>query len=203
MTARWRLILFDMGGVVIDCETDRLIHQAAQLLGRSFDDVARAVYDPVLLRAFEVGSISPEGYYDGLKRALGIGWTYTQFVRIWNDMLRERPIVPEIIRRLHGRYRLAALTNTNVLHLAHLKTGFEALRLLDDWIASCEVGACKPEPKIYQAALERAGVGPEEAVYVDDRPELVDAGRRLGLTAIRCESPAQLEADFIKLGLLP
>ena len=68
-------------------------------------------------------------------------------------------------------------------------------------MASCEVGLRKPDPRIYLLALERAGVRPEQAVYVDDRPELVDAGRSVGLTAIRFENSRQLEQDLQAIGL--
>ena len=49
------------------------------------------------------------------------------------------------------------------------------LSVIEEWVASCDVGLRKPDPKFYFHALERAGVKASEAVYVDDRPELVDA----------------------------
>ena len=38
----------------------------------------------------------------------------------------------------------------------------------DFTLAAGEVGVWKPRPEIFQAALERAGVGPEAAVYIGD-----------------------------------
>ena len=49
----YRAILCDLGGVVVDLEADRLIHQVSQLLGRSFDEVHEAVYDPEWLLPLE------------------------------------------------------------------------------------------------------------------------------------------------------
>ena len=197
----YELVLFDLGGVAVDFEADRLVHQVSQLIGRNFEEVQAAVYDPQLLGPLERGQVRPEAYYDGLKAKLELPWTYEQFARAWNDILRENPDVTGFMPRLRKRHKLMALTNTNALHLAYMKATMPSLALLDDWIASCEVGHCKPDPRIYQVALDRAGVSPRQAVYIDDRPELVQAGRGLGLTAIHFESSHQLAEELRAIGL--
>lgn len=197
----YELVLFDLGGVTVDFEADRLVHQVSQLAGRPFDEVQQVVYDAQLLGPLERGQVKPEIYYEGLRAKLGLLWSYEQFVRAWNDILREKPDVTAFMPRLRKRHKLMALTNTNTLHLAYMKATMPALAIFDDWIASCEVGHCKPDPRIYQTALDRAGVEPKKAVYIDDRPELVQAGRDLGLTAIRFESSAQLAEELRAVGL--
>ncbi len=197
----YQLVIFDLGGVVVEVESDRLVHQTAQVLGRSFDDVQAAIYDKELLLPFELGQINAKGYYAGLKKTLKLPWTYDQFVRSWNDIFRENTDVTFIMQRLRKRHRLIALTNTNELHLAYIRANIPSLSVLEDWVASCEVGLRKPDPKFYVHALERAGVKASEAAYVDDRPELVDAGRNLGLAAIRFENSQQLEEDLQAIGL--
>ncbi len=195
------IICSDIGGVVIDVESDRLLHQLGLLLGRPLDEVQAAVFHPELLLPFELGRIAPRTYYEGLKERLGLPWTYDQFVRAWNGIFRENHDVIAILRRLRQQHRLLALTNTNTLHLAHIKTAIPSMGLFEAWVASCEVGVRKPDPAIYALALERMGVSPAQAIYIDDRPELVEAGRRVGLTAIRFENSRQLEADLRAAGL--
>lgn len=197
----YQLVIFDVGGVVVDMESDRLVHQVSQLLGRSFEEVQKAIYHEELLLPFELGRISPTAYYEGLKKRLKLRWTYEQFVRAWNDIFRENAEVTEILQRLRKRHRLIALTNTNMLHLDYLKAAFPSLSVLEDWVASCDVGLRKPDPEFYQLALARSGVRASQAVYVDDRPELVEAGRGVGLTAIRFENSRQLEQDLQSIGL--
>ena len=197
----YELVIFDLGGVAVEIESDRLVHQVAQLLGRSFEDVQAAIYHKELLLPFELGRIRPRAYYEGLKARLTLPWTYEQFVRAWNDVFRENQDVTRIMQRLHKWHKLIALTNTNELHLNHLQAAIPALSVLSDWVASCDVGLCKPDPKIYRLALDRAGARAERTVYIDDRPELVDAGRSVGLTAIRFENSRQLEQDLQSIGL--
>ena len=197
----YQLVLFDLGGVVVEVESDRLVHQVSQLIGRPFEEVQQVVYHTDLLLPFELGRITATAYYEGLKKRLKLRWTYEQFVRAWNGIFTEHTDVTTLMQQLRKRHRLMALTNTNILHLDHIKASFPSLSVLEDWVASCDVGLRKPDPQFYRLALERAGVRPSEAVYVDDRPEMVEAGRAVGLTAVRFESGRQLNEDLQAIGL--
>src|SRR3989338_7275836 len=171
----YQLVLFDLGGVVFEVESDRLVHQVSQLIGRPFEEVQRAVYHTDLLLPFELGRITAAAYYEGLKKRLKLRWTYEQFVQSWNGIFTEHTDVTTLMQQLRKRHRLMALTNTNILHLDHIKASFPSLSVLEDWVASCDVGLRKPDPQFYQLALERAGVRPAEAGDVDDRPQLVES----------------------------
>jgi HAD superfamily hydrolase (TIGR01509 family) len=56
----------------------------------------------------------------------------------------------------------------------------------------------KPQPEIYQAAIECAGCRPEECFYTDDIPEFIEAAKRLGIDAVQFESAAQLERELAR-----
>ena len=47
-----QFVLCDLGGVVVDVESDRLMHQVSQLTGKSFEEVQGAVYHQDLLLPF-------------------------------------------------------------------------------------------------------------------------------------------------------
>ena len=198
---RYDLVLFDLGGVLVEVESDRLMHTMAMLLNRPFDDIQDAVYHPELLLPFELGRLGPQAYYEGLRTKLKLPWSYEQFVAAWNGIFRENREVTHLMHRLRPCRKLMALSNTNVLHLGWIKAMVPSLSIFDDWVASCDVGLRKPDPAIYRLALERAGVRADAAVYIDDRPELVEAGRQVGLTAIHFESSRQLEEALQAIGL--
>jgi HAD superfamily hydrolase (TIGR01509 family) len=81
-----------------------------------------------------------------------------------------RPVrgAPEFVRRLRGRARIGIVTNNTVaeqrekLHFLGLDTTVDFL------VTSEEVGAAKPDPAIFRAALTRAGVPGSDAVMVGD-----------------------------------
>ncbi len=51
-------------------------------------------------------------------------------------------------------------------------------------IDSCEVGMRKPDPRIFALTMDRLGVAPERAAFLDDYPGNIDAARRAGLHPI-------------------
>jgi putative hydrolase of the HAD superfamily len=98
------------------------------------------------------------------------------------------------IRDLRPRYKTAILSNawpgarqlfTEVLGLGDV---------VDEMIISCEEGVAKPDARIFQIAVDRLGVEPEEAVFVDDVPVNVHRARAFGLQAILFENSQQAVA---------
>jgi len=69
------------------------------------------------------------------------------------------------------------------LHERLAETGLAPL--VDGALASAEIGSAKPDGEIFRAALEFAGVGPDEAWHVGDTPEAdVEGARAAGLRPV-------------------
>jgi putative hydrolase of the HAD superfamily len=73
----------------------------------------------------------------------------------------------------------------------------------DRWLAYCdsltlsfEVGSAKPEETIYRHCIDGLGLEPCDALFVDDRPENVEAAAAIGLEAILYEGIEQLRAEL-------
>lgn len=71
-----------------------------------------------------------------------------------------------------------------------------------DIVVSGQVRMHKPNDDIYLHALEKFGLAAENAVFVDDLAENVEAANRLGMTGLQFVSPEKLEEDLAGLGLL-
>lgn len=54
---------------------------------------------------------------------------------------------------------------------------------MEGFFASTSLGVAKPHPEAFLLALKAMGLKPEEALYLDDDPENVEAARGLGLRA--------------------
>jgi len=88
----------------------------------------------------------------------------------------------ELIKELKGHYQLAMLTNVPSRYsLDQRFDPGELDQLFDVIIASGEVGWDKPAPEIYTLTLERLGVKPEEALFIDDIPSFTAAAAALGI----------------------
>ena len=97
------------------------------------------------------------------------------------------------IRSLHMPYSVEHL-------LKHVRKNFEWLNNFDHQIFSAEVRLIKPDLAIYQHCLQRLGVQPPEALFVDDRERNVQAARAVGITGIRFQSVEQLRGELEALG---
>lgn len=69
-------------------------------------------------------------------------------------------------------------------------------------ILSCDVGYAKPDPEIYQLALQQFdGLRPDELVFVDDQEKCLPPAHALGMQTILATSTAQVISDLRDLGL--
>jgi putative hydrolase of the HAD superfamily len=98
---------------------------------------------------------------------------------------RPYPEVSDALARLRaGGARLAVVSNWDVsLHDVLERTGLRPL--VDAVVISAELGAAKPDPAIFRAALERLGAAAGDAVHVGDSVEHDVAGARAaGIEAV-------------------
>jgi putative hydrolase of the HAD superfamily len=63
-------------------------------------------------------------------------------------------------------------------------------------VVSAEEKIMKPDPRIYHRALERLGVQPGEAIFLDDFIENIHAAHALGLRGVHFQSSAQAQRDI-------
>lgn len=116
----------------------------------------------------------------------------------WDILLRmgdrDGPLVdPDVLAAAHdvkARGLEVALVTNNI---AEFRDGWRSLvpvdELFDVVVDSSEEGVRKPDPRIFERALDRlGGVAPDRAVFLDDYEGNVNAARALGLHAIRVDA---------------
>lgn len=106
-----------------------------------------------------------------------------------------------LIRDLRTHGLRTALLSNHTDGLPHLLTTLGLDDLFDVTVVSALEGVAKPDPAIYQRALERLGVIPSEAVFVDDWRVNVEAAHRLGMTGIRFRGTLHLRRALAAGGL--
>lgn len=88
--------------------------------------------------------------------------------RVYDDVL---PAL-QVLARQH---RLLVLSNFD-RRLHSILGGHDLTRFFDRIIVSSEVGAAKPHPRMFQAALAAAGCAPHECLHVGDDPKCDGTG---------------------------
>lgn len=86
----------------------------------------------------------------------------------YQNLRRAVPGAPELLQRLHGRAAIGIVTNNQVAEQDE-KLAYLGIRDLVDFMVISEgVGVAKPDPRIFEIALERGRSTPEEAVMLGD-----------------------------------
>jgi putative hydrolase of the HAD superfamily len=94
----------------------------------------------------------------------------------------------DFLRSLRGKHKTGLISNAwGDLRDYIMKEKMDDA--FDHIIISAEVGAVKPEAKIYQIALEQAGVKPKEMVFVDDFAVNIEGCEKVGIKGILFQDP--------------
>ena len=199
-----RAILFDIGRVIVPIDTSR----STGTLG---NHGAFPGYSPNILRELEAdsrwpdwqeGRMTPREWHAHLVKKLPFPADFDEFCAIWNSALVPGTILPEtVFERLAQSCRLALLSNTDPIHIAHLEANFSFVRHFPARVYSCRIGSSKPQPAIYLLALREVGALPQESMFIDDVRENADAAARLGIHAFHFTSAEELLTEFSRLGL--
>ena len=199
-----KVILFDLGRVLVDFDHLR----AAQRISAFCSKTPRQIYDLFFESgatiAFEAGKITPEDFYLQVKQMLDLKLSYASFEPIWNDIFFLSPknrSVFGLANNLRANYRIAMLSNINILHYEYLKKNFPVFKVFDKVFLSFQMGLIKPDMEIYKLVIRDLEVSPQEVFYIDDRPELVDSAKSLGIRACVFTNFEQLISDLKGIGI--
>jgi HAD superfamily hydrolase (TIGR01549 family) len=194
-------IFFDLGNVLVEVNYREFAARLTSLTGKPMEELRPAFTDGLVVR-YELG-LCEEGEF--LSTLCGrIGLRQTDFLEAWTSIFAAKPLIPEdVIMDLSRKYRLWIISNTNRMHFDYIRGHYSFLACFHGLILSYEVGAAKPDPAIFKLALERAGIKPDEAVFVDDQLANVKAAREIGIDAIRFLNLDQLLLEFRERHLLP
>jgi len=197
-----RAVIFDIGRVIIGVDMSRSIAALGKREGLSHSQVLREMEADALWPDWQQGRMTPHDWNAHLSKKFRFAYTLEEFCAIWNSVLDPQPILPDLLfERLATECRLALLSNTDPIHVAHIEATYPLVRHFHARVYSCRVGTCKPSAAIYHHALREVAALPDEAMFIDDVRENVLAAARLGINPFHFTSPDELLIEFSRLGL--
>jgi HAD superfamily hydrolase (TIGR01509 family) len=196
-----RAVIFDIGRVLVRLDIAGAMGGLARTISLTPQETWAAIEHDPRWRDWQEGRMSPRDWQLHICRRLGVHLTFEQFSDTWNRVLDPTPVLDgAFLQSLSKRYCLAVLSNTDPIHVAELERRFDFFRFFKHRIYSCTVGASKPSPLIFRAALQACKTTADNAIYIDDIPSYVEAARQLGMNGIIFQSPDQLVADLEQFG---
>ena len=177
-----KAVIFDWGGVLIDNPGREIIDWCARGLGVTPERFGENFWEGE--PDFQRGLIDEETFWKRMCARLGVP---PPKPGLWGEALRSgyrpRTAVFALADRLRksGR-KIALLSNTEMpavdIYRERLDGFFNVV------VLSCLEGVRKPDAEIYLRTIDRLGVKPAEALFVDDRRENIDAAENLGMKGL-------------------
>jgi glucose-1-phosphatase len=183
-----KTLIFDFGNVVAFFDHRRASRQLACLGRNSVAESAiyQGIFDTSLEASFDCGKISARDFIERLKVDFDLVSSDEAIVKAWCDIFWLNPGVVSLLPRLQeSSVQLLLASNTNELHFQWVLSHFaEPLGFFEDFVLSYQIGCRKPAPAFFHKCVETARTGAKDCIYIDDRPEFVEAARAIGMAGI-------------------
>ena len=193
-----RALIWDMGGVLLRTEDQASRAQLANQYGLSNAQLNYLVFGNPAAQLCESGRMQPVERWNFVARKLNLSDKELQAFQtlFWaGDRLDEELI--RLIDSLRPRFKTGLLSNAGPDASATLAAIYPRLLTpFDTIVFSGEVGLVKPDPAIYHLILNRMGVSPSQALFIDDFKQNIFTAQMVGLQTIWFRSADQARRDL-------
>jgi glucose-1-phosphatase len=197
-------IIFDLGGVVIDLDTQCSVSTFAKYSGLTEKEVYARFLRDKWSYAFEKGEISEESFRNNVRRSLDKNLSDQQIDEAWNAILQDLPSARlQILTGLRNDYQTMVLSNTNAIHVrefdkivAATTNGQSINDYFDKVYYSHELGMRKPDTEIFAHVIQTNNLKPQETLFIDDLENNISSARAVGLRTIHLTNQKLEELFF-------
>jgi putative hydrolase of the HAD superfamily len=196
-----KAVFFDIGNVLLRFSNKRILRKFAWAVGLHPVKIARLIWKGRIVDRIERGEVSGEEIHGLFISELGYKGDFVKFKTLWCDHFTLDRGSFAILKSLSGRMPTYLLSNTNALHIEHIRERYAFPALVKGAILSHELKLRKPQREIYEAALRMSGTAPDETVFIDDLEENCVGARKAGLHAIRYRGAKDLKKRLRALGI--
>jgi len=196
---RPKAVVFDLGKVLLDFDYGIVIRAVAAKASASAAEIKTLIDQSPLLYRYETGLVDSQGFFQEICAATGYSQDFTTFGRLFGDIFTE---IPSMVA-LNQNLRLAGIptfifSNTNELAIIQIRAHFPFFKNFNGFILSYEEKSMKPDSRIYEVVEERTGHVGADLLYIDDRPENIEAGARRSWQSLLHSDPAATIPEVLK-----
>lgn len=192
-----KAVIWDIGGVIIRTEDPAPRDRLAAELGVTRKELNSLVFGDSEGTRAQLGEISVDELWDYVHAELGLAPDQHPDIRkrFFGGDIVDYGLV-DFIRTLKPQYKTAVLSNAwNNLRQV-LTDHWGIADAFDTMVISGEEGVKKPDRQIFEIVLNRLGVDAQDAVFIDDFTENIQAAADLGLRTVHFRSSDQAIGDL-------
>lgn len=202
MQNKTSVIVFDLGNVLIPFDYNKIVENLNKIeggLGQRFYNLYRDNYD--IHRKYERWELTDDEFLDIMTGWIDNKVSREDFCRIYSDLFVVNEDTTALLPDLKKNYTLVVLSNTNYIHQKYGWEQYEFIKHFDKLILSHEVGAIKPEEKIFRAVESFTGKPSEEHLFIDDIAEYAEGAKNFGWDSIQFTTHEKLLEEFQQRGI--
>ncbi len=193
-------VFFDLGNVLLFFSHQKMFQQLSDLTKIPTELLQQQFLNRGVFNDYESGRLPTEQIYRILQSHSSRSFSLLEAMQAASDIFTPNKELWSLVKALKKKSnRLVLLSNTNECHFNFAYSHYPILKLFDAFILSYQVGACKPDPAIFQRALQEAR---GSSFYTDDVPAYVKAARSVGLDAELYTEPPLLKRHLEERGFL-
>jgi putative hydrolase of the HAD superfamily len=192
-------VIFDYGRVLSNSEDPVAKGKLLALSGLDESTLFPAYWR--FRHAYDIGELNGAAYWARVAGDAGVSFTPGQIeelietdILMWASLNEE--MLSWVVALQDAGFPTAILSNMGEDMLRYMRQEFGWLAHFQHHTWSCELGIGKPDPAIYTHTCERLGVAPEHTLFLDDKPENIEAAASVGLNAVLFHSIEQLRHDL-------
>ena len=197
-------LLFDLGGVLIDIDFERVFRAWAVHSTLPIDEIRRRFAVDTAYQRHERGELDGAGYFAHLRRLLALDCTQSAIEDGWNAVfVGEIADTLNLVRLARDTLPCFCFTNTNAVHQQTWTAGFpQVVALFEEIFVSSELGLRKPERRAFDTVAARIGVDPSAILFFDDLAQNIEGAQAAGYQAVQVRSTQDIQAALVQSGLL-
>ena len=198
-----RALLFDLGGVVIEIDFDRMLRHWLPHSQLTLAQMRERLQADEPYRRHERGEIDSAPYMVHLSEVFALDADIETVTAGWNAILvDEIPVVLDLIERLRPKLPCYAFSNTSAVHHAEWGMRFPRVNAaFERLFLSFELGLRKPDLAAFEAVAKAIDSDPASILFFDDTEENVLGARRAGLDAVLVTNPDDIAEALERRGL--
>jgi putative hydrolase of the HAD superfamily len=194
-----KAVMFDLGGVYFEDGTNKFLKKLSDKINLPVETLYPIFRDGKSLE-YRENKISGTEFFEWASIELNNQLSPEEINLMWVSEYTEIAGVRTIIDYIKSQnIRVGILSDNVPERINYLENKYHFLSNFEEIIFSYEVGLTKNDVKIFELAINRHKVLPEEILFIDDRQPNLDVASSIKIKTLLFESAAKLKTDIYNL----
>lgn len=194
-----KALFFDSGNVLVKEGFEAAVLEYERRHDIPKGQLYASAHDRSYWRRYTLGEISEQGYFEQMQKDFGQPVEIAELrTLIFNNFIPNQGLF-DYLSGLKSHYKLGIISNNPKEWFDHFWQIYQWENIFSVRAVSSYIHVRKPDPKIFEYALQQGQVSGKESAYVDDRADRVYGAEGLGMKIVIYKNLDQLKLDISNL----